>query len=198
MMKRFIIWVWDGNINMRINRIYCIFISLIFFSFVCDCHCEMNDQVATAYEIKTAFIIKLTKFVTWPESAFANQPNQFVIGIIGNDKFGNLFNPLIGKKIDGKDLVLKRFDDLKQIVSAHILYISPSEHNRIPEILTIIKHKDILTVSDTPGFAHKGCMINFINKKGTIGFEINIKAKNETNLQMSSYLLKLSKIIKDY
>jgi hypothetical protein len=44
-------------------------------------------------------------------------------------------------------------------------------------------------------FVNQGGMIGFVNQSGTIRFEINTKAAQQTGLTISSYLLKLARII---
>ncbi|HHJ53866.1 MAG TPA: YfiR family protein, partial [Caldithrix abyssi] len=51
------------------------------------------------------------------------------------------------------------------------------------------------TISDTPGFAKKGVMVNFYDWKGFIRFEINKKAVESSNLKFSSRLLRLARIV---
>lgn len=63
-------------------------------------------------------------------------------------------------------------------------------------ILQKVKHKNILTISDSKGFAYRGVAINFIIVKGKRKFEINTDAIDRAGLRVSSQLLKLAILVK--
>ena len=75
----------------------------------------------------------------------------------------------------------------------NILLISASEKNQLQNILEMTKNKNILTVSDSNGFALEGVAINFVLVEGKLKFEINSNAINQAGLQVSSHLLKSAK-----
>lgn len=149
------------------------------------------------YEVKAALLIKFTDFVKWPPDSFFEDPDTFVLGILGYDVFEGIFDSYNAKKIGNKNFVVKKFCNVDEIRQVQVLFISRSEKYHLPEILEFLKDRNILTVGDTKGFAEKGVLVNFIEKKGNIGFEINIDAKNRTNLNISSHLLRLAEIVKD-
>ena len=60
-----------------------------------------------------------------------------------------------------------------------------------------VKHKNILTISDSKGFADRDVAINFIIVKGKRKFEINTDAIDRPGLRVSSQLLKLAILIKE-
>lgn len=78
-----------------------------------------------------------------------------------------------------------------------ILFISTPEKEIMLEILSKIKDRPILTVSETNDFCQSGGVINFIAVNNKIRFEINVEAAKRSDLIISSKLLKLSKIIKE-
>jgi hypothetical protein len=53
----------------------------------------------------------------------------------------------------------------------------------------------IVTIGETPGFAEECGIINFYLKSGKFRFEINIEASHRENLQISSKLLRLARIV---
>ena len=44
-------------------------------------------RAESEYDVKAAYLYKFTKFVEWPEAAFASAEAPFVIGVIGRDPF---------------------------------------------------------------------------------------------------------------
>jgi len=155
-----------------------------------------NDlTLYSSYEVKAALLIKFTDFVKWPPESFFEDSDTFVLGILGYDVFEGIFDSYNNKKIDNKNFIVKKFCSIDEIRQAQILFISRSEKEQLPEILEYLKDRDILTVGDTKGFADNGVILNFIEKKGSIGFEININAKKRTKLNISSQLLRLAEIV---
>ena len=53
----------------------------------------------------------------------------------------------------------------------------------------------IVAIGETPGFAEECGIINFYLKNGKFRFEINIEASHRENLQISSKLLRLARIV---
>src|SRR5437762_8045378 len=44
-----------------------------------------SARAESEYDVKAAFLFKFTKFVEWPDAAFAGPDSPFVIGIVGHD-----------------------------------------------------------------------------------------------------------------
>ena len=165
---------------------------------------ETAAQVSDAsdsseYLIKAGFIYNFAKFVEWPATAFADADSPIVIGVIGVDPFGSLIDRIVeDKKIGSHGFVVRRFrwgKDLKDLKDCKILFVSPSEKGHMDEILQMVKGLPILTVGETPGFAERGGMIRFTLEDNRVRFEVNVEAARQVNLNISSRLLTLAKII---
>jgi len=126
-----------------------------------------TPAVYDPYEVKAALLIKFIDFVQWPDESFSQEPDSFVLGILGYDVFKGVFTPFINKKIDSKIFKIKNFCNVNEISQVQILFISESEMECLPEILDHLKQRHILTVADTKGAAQDGVIINFIEKKPT-------------------------------
>jgi len=59
----------------------------------------------------------------------------------------------------------------------------------------VLSHLPILTVSDFDDFARVGGMIGLVETDRGIRFDINLTATRQTNLRLSSQLLKLATIV---
>lgn len=152
-----------------------------------------NDDLSSA--MKAVFIYNFTKYIEWPQ---VDSLEFFKIGIIGNS---NIITPLFNiekeKRVGNIRIKIAPLSDPKEIKDCHILFIARSERHRLPEILTEISGKNILTVGDTPDFAAGGVAINFIIVEGKIKFEINSDALNRAGLKASSHILKLAILVEE-
>jgi hypothetical protein len=150
-------------------------------------------QAASEYDIKAAFLYNFTKFVEWPPQAFPAQSSQLKVCVLGENPFGKILESVIeGEEVQGRRLSFLRVDVLHNPGFCHVLFISRSERERIPAILTAVQGSPVLTVSEMDGFLEKGGAINFKVQDGKVRFEINQGAAERAGLKMSSKLLRLA------
>ncbi len=156
---------------------------------------------SSEYLIKAGFIYNFAKFVEWPSAAFSQADSPIVIGVLGTDPFGNMLDRIVeDKKIGTRGFAVKRFKwgkdlNLKDLKDCKILFISASEKAHIDEIVQSVKGLPILTVGETPGFAERGGVIRFTLEDNRVRFEVNVDAAHQADLNISSRLLTLAKII---
>jgi hypothetical protein len=157
---------------------------------------------SSEYLVKAGFIYNFAKFVEWPSTAFAEPDSPIVIGVLGTDPFGEIINHVVeGKKIGMRGFVVRRFKwskelkDSKDFKECRILFVSSSEKMHFEEIVEAVKGLPILTVGETPGFAERGGMIRLMLEDNRVRFEVNVEAAHDGNLNISSRLLTLARII---
>jgi hypothetical protein len=147
------------------------------------------------YEVKAAFIYNFSKFIDWPEEASPKEGEAFVIGLLGENPFGDHLKNLKNHKVNGRRIEIQEYTLIEDARHCHILFISNSERKNIQKILGKLTGKHILTVSDIAGFTDQGGMIDFIIAKDKIAFVINRGAMEKEGLEPNSQLLKLAKKI---
>jgi hypothetical protein len=146
------------------------------------------------YELKAGVLYHIIEYVEWPKSAISNNPTALQIGLIGQIPFADALEVLNGKTIQGRELIVKRVSDPKAAAACQVIFISASEKPRISEIVSELKDRPILTVSEVEGFAEQGGMVNLIARPDRIVMEINREVAGRARLSMSSQLLKLAKV----
>ncbi len=147
-------------------------------------------------EIEAGYIYNFIDFVHWPESSQALS-DTVVIGIIGDDEFGDAFAPVEGSRIGGKILSVRRSDRIGDLQESRIVYVASSEAPRLKQILETLKHRPVLTISDMDGFTEAGGMVQFytteIGGNLKVRFDINKDLANEAGLKISFRLLSLAR-----
>uniref|UniRef100_A0A831XEJ6 YfiR family protein n=1 Tax=Geobacter metallireducens TaxID=28232 RepID=A0A831XEJ6_GEOME len=156
-----------------------------------------QERLPNEYQVKLAFLINFTKFVEWPENAFADDRSPIVLGILGDNPFGSNLDSVKGKTIHGRKLIVNRFRAVDDIRGCHILFVSSSERHNLPRIAPFLRQSGILSVGDMEKFAQKGGVINFVVENNRVGFEINLEAGRRAGLRISSKLLSLARIVHD-
>jgi hypothetical protein len=149
-----------------------------------------------AYQVKAAFLFNFSQFVDWPSDAFTDTEAPMVIGILGEDPFGTYLEEIVSnERINGHPLTISHFQDINDIKNCHILFVNVKRTDQLSEILTKLKQRNILTVSDSPSFIKDGGMIRFMTEDNKIRLQINPQAARSAELNISSKLLKLADIV---
>lgn len=158
---------------------------------------DAKDPAELENQLKGAFLVKFALFVEWPPRAFMKPNDPIVLGILGKDPFGDQFELAVQTQVaNGRRFVLKRFQEPNGLEACHILFISSSEKERLPEILQALRNSFTLTVGDLANFAEQGGILEFIKEEGKVRFEINVDAAESKNLKISAKLLQVSKPIR--
>ncbi len=147
----------------------------------------------TEYQVKALFLLNFTKYVDWPTNAFAGTNAPIVIGLYGENKFGDALTKAVeGRTVSGRQIVIQPIEKNGDPGKCQVLFISDSEKNHLGEILDNIKALPVLTVGETDQFLERGGMINFVKKEGKIQLEGARRAK----LEISSKLLGVADVVK--
>jgi hypothetical protein len=156
----------------------------------------LDSSDSSEYLIKAGFIYNFAKLVGWPGNAFAQADSPIVIGILGTDPFGGIIDRILAdKKVDARRFVIKRLKWGMEFKDCDILFVGASEAVHLEEVIRAVKGLPILTIGETPGFARRGCIINLIVEDNKVRFEVNLDAAKQADLNVSSRLLALAKII---
>jgi hypothetical protein len=148
------------------------------------------------YQVKAAFLYNFAQFVAWPEPAFTNADEPFQIGVLGDNPFGaDLKETVRGETIQGRQIVIQESRHAEALANCQIVFVSKSEAGRLDQVFSKLDSKPVLTVSENPGFAERGGIINFYRERGKVRFEINPDAAEKNGLKVGSQLLRVAKIV---
>lgn len=148
------------------------------------------------YMLKAVFLYNFTQFVHWPGDAFPSQQSPLVIGILGENPFGDYLEQTVkDEKINEHDVIVKYCQDEEDAKDCHILFINLGDAKKYLPVIEALKGKNILTVSDAPNFSKQGGMISFLNKDNKIKLQVNLGASESAGLALSSKLLRIAEIV---
>src|SRR5690348_11574531 len=108
------------------------------------------------YELKAGVLYHVIKYVDWPGGQSTNQPARIQIGLLGQLPLGKAIEVLDGKRIEGRELVVKQISNPDEISSCQVLFIGASEMTHLADIFGRVKNLPILTVGEFEGFAQHG------------------------------------------
>ena len=192
----------DHDVTMRRLGLMIAIVAMLTASTAHDVHSQ-DVSASSEYLIKAGFIYNFANLVQWPASTFPQPDSPIVIAILGQDHFGTTLDRVLeGKKVNGRPFVIKRLKTVSELLKSvaelkdyQILFISSSEMPRLAETIQIVKSIPVLTIGEAPGFAKNGGMINLILEDNRVRFEVNVEAAKEADLNISSRLLALARIV---
>lgn len=156
------------------------------------------NQNVTEYQLKAVFLYNLSKFTKW-QSEITSSEDAFIIGIYGTDPFGNILDTTVAKETRGNQPIkINRYTTIEELKDSqcNILFISNATPQKLKTIQDALPDRSVLTVSDVPGFAEYGGMVNLLNTGEKIIIEINHGSAVQSGIKISSKLLRLARIIK--
>lgn len=152
-------------------------------------------QVPDEYKVKAVFLFHFAQFVEWPDGSFSTEDDPIVIGVLGEDPFGQYLDEVVsGESIKGHPLQVKRFKRLEDIDTCHILFVYAEGIGHLRAVLKELEPRAMLTVGDNPAFIRAGGMIRFFSEDSRIRLQINPEAARSSGLMISSKLLRLADI----
>jgi hypothetical protein len=150
----------------------------------------------TEYQVMAVFLFNFSRFVEWPASTFPNATAPFVVGVFGHDPFGaDLDAAVKGETVNGRPLVVRRVQSAAEATECQILFIHQSEDQRLGEVLSALRNRSTLTVSDLPGAAQRGVMIRLVTEQGRVRMRIDVDSARAAALTISSNLLRAAQIV---
>ena len=167
----------------------------------------VSEKTFEEYAVKAALLERISNYIEWPQEKDPDdQSKPFIIKVIGVSPFVITRNgrntdedwlTILYKtqKIKNKKVEIHYISKIKDIPGCHILFVSRSMKNKLPEILEVARKYPILTVSDTEGFAKKGIDINLYIDHDSPKYEINETALKASALTVRYQLFEWGKRI---
>jgi hypothetical protein len=152
---------------------------------------------SSEYTMKAVALEKLSLFISWPPNLVKNDPSrEFVIAVLAQTSFGEVLKDVYkDKKIKDRKVRIVNLKNIQELTDCQMLFIPNIKISELNNVLTYVKGKPILTISDTEGFAGIGCFINFYEYENKLRFEINQKGMKDDGFTVDYRLLKVSKVL---
>lgn len=136
-------------------------------------------------QFKAAYLFNFVKFVDWPATAPADSITVCFLGGAGVHQA--LSNDIETKRVGARKLVVRRLQQPVKVARCEVLYADASSVDH-----ALVAGLPVLTVSDAPGFAKDGGMIELFTENHRLRFVINVAHVHQAGLRISSDLLKLA------
>jgi hypothetical protein len=150
------------------------------------------------YQVKAAFLLNFARFVVWPADAFASDQTPITFCVFRQNPFGAALDEITqGKTIANRGLAVRRVEELPDLKTCQLVFISAAADRDLPAVLDALKASSALVVGESEGFAGRGGGIQFYLDADKVRFTVNVDATKRARLSVSSKLLSLAKIVHD-
>lgn len=145
------------------------------------------------YSVKAAFLYNLAKYTDWPPRMFARPDDPIIIGLFGDDPFGEVLDRIVaGRTINGRPIVIRRATSVAELKNARLVFIGASESARAAEVCAAFEDVRALTVGDTEQTAAFAA-VKFGLEANRVVFTVDLARTSRAGVKISSKLLNLAK-----
>ena len=150
------------------------------------------------YKLKAVYLYKFATYVQWPEGAFRDEASPFVIGILGPAPVGADLREIAKvKKIGGRKIDVRNYEQAGDIRDCHILFISGAVNIETQQAaIKLLSGRNILLVGETPEFLKHGGVIDLLIQENRIRIYISKSAYEREDLKISAQLLRIATVIR--
>lgn len=142
--------------------------------------------------IRAAMVFNFCKFVKWPQQS---PQNDLVLGVLTvNDRMAD-FSSIDGKCIKNRILEVRQLHNPADLENCDLVYMADQTGTDLATILQATAENNILTISEKEDFCRQGGIIQLVSRRGKMRFFINREAASQADLELSSQLLKMARIV---
>lgn len=150
-------------------------------------HAQVSEEA-----VKSAFVAKFARYVTWPPSARPGAGEAYQLCVIGQDPYGStLDRAAASETIDGRGTSIRRLSSANGAGSCHLAFVHGSSDGETRRLLEAMDRRAVLTITDARAGPARG-MIHFIVRDGRVRFYIDEAEAASRGLSISSRLLALA------
>jgi hypothetical protein len=129
------------------------------------------------YQLKAVFIYNFSKFIEWPDSAFADPGSNFAVCVVGDNPFGDTLQALNNRSYKTHPLVISFPQTVDEAKNCRILYIGDTKNAlQWKDLIKNLGDAPVLTVSSSDDAVQTGIGIGFIIREGKIRWALNLNA----------------------
>lgn len=137
-------------------------------------------------QIRATFILLLSKYVTWPDGAFASPTAPIVVAVVGNPALAERMRALAnGQVLEGRAFEVRAAADAASAAGAHIVFVSSPDESR-----ALASAKPIRISEKPTKLADTDIAIRL--ESGRAAFAVNRGDIARRGLKLSSKLMRLA------
>lgn len=153
-------------------------------------------RAADSHEVQAVFLLHLSRFIRWPDTAFGAPDAPFVIGVLPNEALANVLAEVADGETTGTHpIVVRTVRTTEDLRNCQILYVSKTDPHELVRLVGEVRSKSVLTVSDADGFLRLGGHVQLQRSRGQFKLRLNVAALRRAELSPSASLLRVAEIV---
>ena len=154
-----------------------------------------TNSTPAEHAVKAAIAVKITKFVTWPEAAFAQDDGYIRFCVLDDSHILDAFAELQDVPIQGRLLKLSVLDDPEATGgNCDVLYLEEGPIRRTDIWLRHVADKPILTIGEAGILGAEQSIVSLSLRRKKVRFAINLEASERSGLAVGAQLLHLAAV----
>lgn len=146
------------------------------------------------YKVKARIIRKLLDYLEWPNMETGR---PIVVAVLEPSPFeDHLVQELGNGLVRGRSVKFRLIRSIPQIDQCDVIFIPDTWEENLDRLLGGMKGKPIISISDTPGFASRGVIVNLAPAEGKTRLEVNLESLKRSGVTLSPQLLKFAIIVR--
>lgn len=153
------------------------------------------EEEAVEFQVKSAFLYNLPKFVRWPAAALDDSRKNLMVCVIGHEDMRDYLYKRVDRPTSGYALKVsfRSFD--AGLAGCQMAYIGRDSRLHTLALLDWCQRNHILTVGVQPGFIELGGIIGFALLDERVQLVISRSPAQTSGLQISAKLFELAQIV---
>lgn len=146
-------------------------------------------------KIKAGLVYNFLKYTSWPADAAENGKTGLRVCLLGDGPFDSYLYPLQGRMAQQYVIMITKITSAADATNCSLVYIHRDREDTLPQVLTALRGRHVLTISDIDQFAAQGGMIEFNRTDQKVDLLINKSAVDAAGLSIQGRLLKLARLV---
>ncbi len=141
--------------------------------------------------MKGVYLYNFIRFAQWPGDPGAAR--EVSVAVYAPQGFVEYLRKISTRSHSYPKMQVRWCASVECADAAHVLYVHGVEDVKLEMLLTAMQGREVLTVSDQPGFVQSGGMIQLVEDRGRLVFDINLRAIQEAGLYISADILDMAR-----
>ena len=146
--------------------------------------------------VRIGFVLNFARYVEWPETILKPGMPIYICLAPGDADMTGRIGELSKQIVQNRPIQARQITRPTEIDNCEVLYLPAELPTPAAAWLNAAAKVGALTVSDGPDFFDMGGMIGLVLTNRRYRFDINLGNVSQSNLRISTYLLKLARTVK--
>jgi hypothetical protein len=145
-------------------------------------------------EVQAVFLLNLTRFIRWPESAFSAADAPLVIGCLDEPLAAVVTEAAKGETTGKHPIEVRRVRASADLEGCHLVYFGGEGLGNSAQMIGPLRARPVLTVSDADSFLRLGGQVQLVNRGGQMRLRLDHSNLQRAGLSASAQLLRVAEV----